>query len=75
MEKTKTVRHHIKIVSNDNGKTYDKVFKILDKHALLGKYDADKEYRDAQGYHLEFYSSLPSEALHEISDLKNCELV
>lgn len=60
------------ILNNAPKNAYDKIFKIIDKHTTFMKYSTENEYKTEKGYVLEFHS-IPSDALHEIAELKYIE--
>lgn len=62
-----------KIIIKENiGRTYDRIFKIIDKHSTFFQVNTENEYQTEEGYVLEF-KDIPSDAILEINELKNVE--
>ena len=59
------------IIRKNIDKTYDKIFKIIDKHSFF-PVSTENEYWTEEGYVLEF-KNIPPEAILEISELKEVE--
>ena len=64
--------YKIIIKGKNISRTYDKIFKIIDKHSTFFRVNTENEYRTEEGYVLEF-ESIPPEAILEINELKNVE--
>lgn len=64
--------YKIIIKGKNINRTYDKIFKIIDKHSTFFRVDAENEYQTEEGYVLEF-KNIPPEAILEISELKEVE--
>lgn len=60
------------LIRNNIDKTYDKIFKIIDKHSTFFRVSSENEYNTNDGYVLEF-KDIPSDAILEINELKNVE--
>lgn len=60
------------IIKNNIDKTYDKIFKIIDKHSTFFRGNTENEYQTEEGYVLEF-KDIPSDAILEINELKEVE--
>ena len=64
--------YKIIIKGKNISRTYDKIFKIIDKHSTFFRVSTENEYRTEEGYVLEF-KNIPPEAILEINELKNVE--
>lgn len=54
--------------------TYDKIFKIIEKHSTFFRVNTENEYRTPEGYLLEF-KEIPVDAIDKICNLKHVEQI
>lgn len=52
--------------------TYDRIFKIIDKHSTFFRVDTEDEYQTPDGYVLEF-TDIPTDAIEKIGEMKHVE--
>ena len=54
--------------------TYDRIFKIIDRHSTFFRVNTENEYQTEEGYVLEF-KEIPVDAIEKICELKHVEQI